>query len=67
LCTSLGEGVRVRTVLTPDPLLDVPVAAAAWGWVYRAECVDLPTLRDFVRAHYGQGPEGLCNNGQTQF
>jgi hypothetical protein len=66
-CTSLGEGVRVRTVITPDPLLDVPVAAAAWGWVYKAECVDLPSLRDFVLAHYGQGPEALCNNGQTQF
>ncbi len=67
LCTSAGEGVRVRTVITPDPLLDVPVAAAAWGWVYRAQCVDLPTLEAFAAAHYGQGPEDFCSNGQTSF
>jgi hypothetical protein len=67
LCTSLAEGVRVRTVITPDPLLDVPVAAAAWGWVYKAQCADLATLRDFALQHYGQGPEMLCNNGQAQF
>jgi hypothetical protein len=67
LCTSLGEGVRVRTVITPDPLLDVPVAAAAWGWVYKAQCVDPGTLRDFALQHYGQGPEMFCSNGTTQF
>ncbi len=67
LCTSAGEGVRVRTVITPDPLIDVPVAAAAWGWVYRAQCIDLPTLKAFAQQHYGQGPEVLCANGTTQF
>ena len=67
LCTSAGEGVRVRTVITPDPLIDVPVAAAAWGWVYKAQCVDLPTLTAFAQEHYGQGPEVLCANGTTQF
>jgi hypothetical protein len=67
LCTAAGEGVRVRTVITPDPLLDVPVAAAAWGWIYRAQCVDLPTLKAFAQEHYGQGPEVLCNNGTTSF
>jgi hypothetical protein len=67
LCTSANQGVRVRTVITPDPLLDVPVAAAAWGWAYRAECVDVPTLRDFALQHYGHGPEQICGNGTTQF
>jgi hypothetical protein len=67
LCTSAGEGVRVRTVITPDPLIDVPVAAAAWGWVYKAKCVDPGTLRDFALQHYGQGPEMFCSNGTTQF
>ena len=67
LCTSLGEGVRVRTVITPDPLIDVPVAAASWGWVYKAHCIDLPTLQDFARQHYGQGRETFCSNGTTQF
>ncbi|MGH7296132.1 MAG: DUF3105 domain-containing protein, partial [Polyangiaceae bacterium] len=67
LCAQTGEGVRVRTVITPDPLLDVPVAAAAWGWIYRAECVDLPTLTQFALDHYARGPEVLCANGTTQF
>jgi len=67
LCMAAGEGVRVRTVITPDPLLDVPVAAAAWGWVYKAQCVDLPTLEAFAVAHYAQGPEDFCSNGTTQF
>ncbi|HEY8040002.1 MAG TPA: DUF3105 domain-containing protein [Polyangiaceae bacterium] len=67
LCAATGQGVRVRTVITPDPLLDVPVAAAAWGWVYKAQCADLPTLQHFAIDHYGQGPEVLCAQGTTQF
>lgn len=67
LCTAAGEGVRVRTVITPDPLIDVPVAAAAWGWVYKAQCADLPTLEAFAQQHYGRGPEELCSNGTTEF
>ncbi len=62
-----GSEVRVRTLLTPDPLLDVPIAAVAWGWTYRAECLDLPSLTEFVKAHYGQGPEAICANGQPLF
>jgi uncharacterized protein DUF3105 len=64
LCTTAGEGVRVRTIITPDPLLDVPVAAAAWGWTYKAQCADLPTLEQFALDHYRRGPEDLCGNGQ---
>jgi uncharacterized protein DUF3105 len=63
LCAAEGQGVRVRTVITPDPLIDVPVAAAAWGWTYKAECLDLPTLKQFALDHYGQGPETLCAQG----
>ncbi len=62
-----GQGTRVRTVITPDPLLDAPVAAAAWGWTYVAECADLQTLTAFAIAHYGQGAETLCTPGATQF
>jgi len=57
----------VRTVITPDPLLDVPVAAAAWGYTYKADCVDLPSLIAFATEHYGNGPEVLCGNGTTSF
>ncbi|MDP9033947.1 MAG: DUF3105 domain-containing protein [Myxococcota bacterium] len=67
LCSAGAEGVRVRTVISPDPLLDVPVAAAAWGWTYKAQCLDLPSLTQFALDHYGQGPESLCANGTTAF
>jgi hypothetical protein len=67
LCTGLDAGVRVRTVITPDPLIDVPVAAAAWGWTYKAMCTDLPTLKSFALDHYGQGPETECADGITSF
>jgi hypothetical protein len=67
LCTAAKQGVRVRTVITPDPLLDVPVAAAAWGWTYRAACADTASLVAFALSHYGQGPETICTNGTTQF
>jgi hypothetical protein len=67
LCAEAAQGVRVRTVITPDPLLDVPVAAAAWGWTYKADCADLPTLEDFAITHYGQGLEPLCGNGTNLF
>lgn len=67
LCVDAGEGIRVRTVITPDPLLDVPVAAAAWGWTYRAHCADLSTLKQFAMDHYGHGPETICGNGVPYF
>lgn len=59
--------VRVRAVITPDPLLDTPVAAAAWGFTYKAACVDIPTLTAFANAHQAKGPENLCANGQESF
>jgi hypothetical protein len=70
LCTAAGEGVRVRTIITPDPLLDVPVAAAGWGFTFKAPCMDsasLVALESFAAAHYGNGPETFCANGTTQF
>ncbi len=60
-------GVRVRYVLTPDPLIPTPVAASAWGWTYTAACVDLPTLEAFAQGHYAQAPEDFCANGQASF
>lgn len=67
LCVGSGQGVRVRIVTTSDPLIANKVAAAAWGWTYNATCMDGPTLLDFVIAHYGQGTESTCANGQTNF
>ncbi len=59
--------IRVRIVLAPRPTLDVPVAAAAWGFTYRADCVDVPSLTQFVRDHYAKGPEDFCAPGVTTF
>jgi hypothetical protein len=59
--------IRVRVIIVADPLLDVPVAAAAWGWTYKAGCLDIPTLTDFAKAHIAQGTEDLCAAGKTTF
>lgn len=56
--------IRVRVIIAPDPLLDVPVAAAAWGWTYKAQCVDEPTMIQFAKDHYAQAPENLCGGGR---
>jgi hypothetical protein len=55
--------VNARIVVTPDPLLDVPFAAAAWGWTWKSPCLDLASLGAFIDAHYAQAPENLCNDG----
>jgi hypothetical protein len=57
--------IRARVIIAPDPEIDVPVAAAAWGWTYKAQCVDEPTLIQFAKDHYGQGPENTCGPGRT--
>lgn len=56
-------GPAARMVLTPDPLLDTPIAAAAWGATYTATCVDVASLKAFAAAHYGKGPEDTCADG----
>lgn len=60
LCTA---PLRHRLILVPDPTLDVPIAAAAWGHTYRATCLDLRTLRLFVDSVYGTAPENFCAAG----
>ena len=57
--------LRVRVLIAPYPKMDVPVAAVAWGWTYKAQCVDVPTLTQFVKDHYAQGTENLCAAGRT--
>ncbi len=60
-----SPAIRSRIVLTPDPLLTVPVAASAWNYVYRADCVDAPSLHAFIDQHYDQASESLCNDGSV--
>ncbi len=68
LCAQAANGVNARFVLTPDPDLDVPVAAASWGFYYKQaeSCVDVGALDDFIAAHYGQGRESSCAQGSFQ-
>ncbi len=65
--TACDPSIRVRVVITPDPLLDVPVAAVGWGWTYKADCLDLPSLQAFARDRYNQAPENTCASGKTTF
>ena len=57
--------IRTRVILAPRAANDVAIAAAAWGYVYRADCVDAASLTSFVNAHYGMGPENFCVAGQV--
>ena len=57
--------IRARVIIAPDPLLDVPVAAAAWGWIYKAQCVDEPSMIQFAKDHYAQSPVNICAAGQV--
>ena len=55
--------VRARIVVTPDPLLDVRFAAAAWGFSLKSDCFDLDALGSFIDAHYAMAPENFCDDG----
>jgi Protein of unknown function (DUF3105) len=63
-CLPDAGGPRVRVIMTPDPNLDVAFAASAWGWTLRANCFDPAAFAAFAQAHYGQGPEVNCAEGQ---
>jgi hypothetical protein len=65
LCTDPG-GPKARLILVPDPKLDVPFAAAAWGATLRAPCLDDETrgqIVAFLLAHYAKAPENFCSPG----
>ncbi len=57
-------GISRRVILAPAPDLDVPVAAAAWQWTYKASCVDAASLGAFIDAHYAMAAENFCGDGQ---
>ncbi|NUP09614.1 MAG: DUF3105 domain-containing protein [Polyangiaceae bacterium] len=65
LCVNTSAGaVSQRIIITPDPLLDEPIALSAWRSTYTATCIDPPSLLDFIEQHYAQGPENLCALGK---
>lgn len=58
------DGGDFRYVLTPfESELPGPVAVAAWGWTWNADCVDLEALGAFVDAHYRDAPEDVKSSG----
>jgi len=57
--------IRTRVILAPRAANDVAVAAAAWGHVYRADCVDAASLTTFILEHYAKAPEDFCVPGQV--
>jgi len=57
--------IRTRVILAPRAANDVAVAAAAWGYVYRADCVDAASLTTFILDHYAKAPENFCFAGQV--
>jgi hypothetical protein len=62
-CDPSQGNPRVRMVMTPDPNLQVKFAASSWGWTLRADCFDPDAFGAFVKAHYGQGREMICGQG----
>jgi hypothetical protein len=60
---SCDPSIRVRVILAPRPANDVPIAAAAWGATYKAQCVDAPSLSKFITDFYAKGPENFCTPG----
>lgn len=58
-----GTGTSARVVLTPDPELATPIAAAAWGATYTATCIDEASLSSFAAEVYGKAPEDFCSPG----
>jgi hypothetical protein len=63
-CNPSAGDARVRVIMSPDPNLDVKFAASSWGWTLRAECFDPVAFGAFAVAHYGQGREVICAEGQ---
>ena len=60
LCTA---DVARRVILSPDPLLEVRWAAAAWGFSVESDCFEPEVFSAFVQAHYAAGPENFCSGG----
>ena len=65
LCTD-PNGPKRRMILVPDPKLDVPFAAAAWGATLRLTCLDevaMTALKQFMVDQYAKSPENFCADG----
>jgi hypothetical protein len=50
---------RPPVIVSPDPTLDVPFAASAWGYTLRASCFDRARFADFIQRRVNKGPENI--------
>jgi len=50
---------RPPVIVAPDPTLDVPFAAAAWGHTLRARCFDRERFAAFIERRRERGPENI--------
>lgn len=46
-----------KTIMTPRPSLDVPVAVSSWGRMLKLETIDEKQIRNFFITNYDQAPE----------
>jgi hypothetical protein len=53
---------RPPVILAPDPTLDVPFAASAWGYTLRAKCFDRDRFAAFIQRRANQGPEKIATD-----
>lgn len=57
-------GEKHKIILAPNSALEMRWGAAAWGWTWKAPCLDTASLAAFFRAHYGKTAEtGVCGGG----
>lgn len=62
-CNPAAGDPRLRIIITNDALIETPIAGAAWGWVYSADCVEPASVRGFFTRHVGMAPENFCADG----
>jgi hypothetical protein len=63
-CSESGCDFPVsRVILTPDPLLETPWAAASWGYTLTADCFEPEVFAAFIDERRGQGAEAVCADG----
>jgi hypothetical protein len=53
---------RPPIIVAPDPTLDVPFAASAWGFTLRAQCFDRDRFAAFVERRVNHGRENIPND-----
>jgi hypothetical protein len=56
---------RPPVIVTPDPTLDVPFAAAAWGHTLRATCFERQPFAAFIIDHANRAPENFPSDCGT--